>query len=250
MRQTATAIMNHPALVSFWDFQEEAGHNRVAKGPYSYSLTEMTGPIQRSEEGVFGPYSAELAFGQWLNLPRALCPALDFHGKGAEVTVLAWLKREVRHNPECQVIAGMWNETEKKRQYAMFLDLSIWDSRDQVGGHVSAVGGPTPGHPWCMTTAIGSTPVVKGEWHAVAFTYDGTYAKVYLDGILDKRETYNPYLYEEGLYDGGISGADFTVGAVNRSGEMGNFYAGLIGGLAVFNKALTAEEISYTSSFK
>lgn len=94
-----------------------------------------------------------------------------------------------------------------------------------------------------MTTAIGSTPVFKGELHAAAFTYDGAYAKVYLDGVLDKRETYNPFYYPEGLNDGGLNGADFTVGAVNRSGEMGNFYAGLIGGLAVFNKALTAKEL-------
>ncbi|WP_249861134.1 hypothetical protein [Paenibacillus konkukensis] len=51
-----------------------------------------------------------------------------------------------------------------------------------------------------MTTAIGFTPVTKGQWHAVAFTYDG-----------------------------GAEGADFTVGAVYRSGSMGNFYAGRSG---------------------
>ncbi|MCS7464306.1 hypothetical protein N0M98_29825 [Paenibacillus doosanensis] len=71
----------------------------------------------------------------------------------------------------------------------------------QTAMMISSGGGPTPGHPWCMTTAIGSTPVTKGQWHAVAFTYDG-----------------------------GAEGADFTVGAVYRSGSMGNFYAGPLGG--------------------
>jgi hypothetical protein len=116
-----------------------------------------------------------------------------------------------------------------------------------VGGHVSVEGGPTQGYPWCMTTAIGATPLAKDEWYALAFTYDGTYAKVYVDGVLDKRETYNPYLYDKGLFDGGLTGADFTVGGVNRSGEMGNFYAGLLGGLAVCNEALTDEEIRWLS---
>jgi hypothetical protein len=99
-----------------------------------------------------------------------------------------------------------------------------------------------------MTTAIGSTPVPKGEWVALAFTYDGLYAKVYVNGRLDKRDTYNPYPYDAGLYDGGPEGADFTVAAVHRAGEMGNFYAGAIGGLAVFREALSDKEIAALSA--
>jgi len=238
------SILDHPAIEAFWDFQEEEGMDRIAKGPHPYRLVEMDGPIKRVKGGVFGPYAAQVAFGQWWNLPRLQCQALNFHGREAKLTIITWLKRDQRENQGCQAIAGMWNETDKHRQYCMFLDLRIWESGDQVCGHVSSVGGPTPGYKYCMTTAIGATPVTKEEWHVVAFTYDGTYSKVYLDGKLDKRETYNPYLYDEGLYDGGVNGADFTVAAVNRSGEMGNFYAGTIGGLAVFHDALSDEEIA------
>jgi hypothetical protein len=243
MSNKAEQILQQESLVSFWDFQEAAGEARVAKGQFPYALQEMEGPIERVGEGVFGEYAAKLAFGQWFHLARKDCSALDFHGQDAELTILAWLKRDTRVNQQCQAIAGMWNETEKKRQYAMFLDLRIWQSANQVGGHVSAEGGPTPGHPWCMSTAIGATPLLTDKWYALAFTYDGTYAKVYIDGVLDSRDVYNPYLYDKGLYDGGSTGADFTVGAVHRSGEMGNFFAGLLGGLAIYNKALTDEEI-------
>jgi hypothetical protein len=243
MTSTYELILQQDSLLTFWDFQEAEGSLRVGKGPYAYALEEMSGPINRVEDGVFGAFSAVLEFGQWFNLPRKDCPALDFHGAGSKLTILVWLKRENRENGQCQAIAGMWNETEKKRQYAMFLDLRIWESSDQVGGHVSAEGGPTPGHRWCMSTAIGASKIEKDEWVALAFTYDGTYAKVYVNGVLDERAIYNPYLYDKGLYNGGPTGADFTVGAVNRSGEMGNFYAGLLGGLAVFNKALSEEEI-------
>ncbi len=97
-------IINHSALISFWDFQEEAGQDRVAKGPHLYRLMEMSGPIQRVDDGVRGPYAAQF-------------------------------------------------------------DLRIWNSADQVGGHVSSSGGSTPGHPWCMTTAIGATLVPKAGWH-------------------------------------------------------------------------------------
>lgn len=76
------------------------------------------------------------------------------------------------------------------------------------------------------------------------FTYDGEAATLYLDGQLDAREGYNPLPYPQGLYDGGEHGSDFTVGAVDRSGEPGNYYEGLLGGLAIYNRALDAAEIS------
>ena len=243
MLDTAKRILAHPHLVCFWDFQESPGEARVARGPYRYRLVEMNGPIRREPGGIFGPYAARLERGQWFLLPRRECPALDFHGRSASLTLAAWIKRSAGESRECQAVAGMWNEEERKRQYALFLNLRIWNSAEQAAGHVSSCGGPTPGYPWCMTAAIGRTPVSREEWHMVAFTYDGEYAKVYLDGELDEREKYNPFRYDEGLFDGGEDGADFTVGAVYRAGEMGNFYTGLIGGLAVFNRALAEEEI-------
>lgn len=244
MSQAYSSILKHPNLICFWDFQEEAGQEAVAKGPHPYRLAERGGPIERVEGGPFGGHAAQVKFGQWWNLPRDSCPELNFRGKDARLTMIAWLKRENRESKGCEAIAGIWNETESKRQYCLFLNLRIWDSADQICGHVSSVGGPTPGYPYCMTSAIGATPVKKDEWHSAAFTYDGQHAKVYLDGALDERESYNPYPYDTGLFDGGENGADFTVAAVNRSGEMGNFYAGAIGGLAIFREALSPEELA------
>jgi hypothetical protein len=42
----------------------------------------------------------------------------------------------------------------------------------------------------------------------------------------------------------GNNGSDFTVGAVVLSRGMGNFFNGLIGGLAVFDRVLESSEIS------
>lgn len=236
-------VLECPGLVCFWDFQEEAGSERVSKGPYSYRLKEMNGFIARSNEGAFGTYAANIRYSQWLSIPRKECPALDIHGPGAQVTVAAWTKWGTSNYDGCEAIAGLWDETRRKRQYCLFLNLKIWDSSEQVCGHVSSVGGPTEGYPYCMDAAIGQTPITRGEWHFVAFTYDGAEAKAYLDGQLDRRERFNPYRYEGGLFDGGEDGADFTVGAVDRSGEPGNFFTGLLGGLAIFDRALTSEEI-------
>jgi hypothetical protein len=94
-----------------------------------------------------------------------------------------------------------------------------------------------------MDASIGTTPVRYNEWNFVAMTYDGAWIKSYIDGKLDNRPGLNPYAYPEGISEGGEGGSDFTVGAVHRSNEMGNFFVGQLGGLAVFNRALTEKEI-------
>ena len=48
----------------------------------------------------------------------------------------------------------------------------------------------------------------------------------------------------------GNNGSDFTVGAVRLKNGMGNFFKGQMGGLAVFNRALTSDEIFKIFSVK
>jgi hypothetical protein len=93
----------------------------------------------------------------------------------------------------------------------------------------------------------------------VSFTYDGQDIRSYLNGEFQVREkelilntkgfegypdgliqSKNPYYFPDGI---GNNGSDFTVGAVLLKRGMGNFFKGQIGGLAVFNRALSAKEI-------
>jgi hypothetical protein len=242
------ALAGIPDLVCWWDFQEPAGAARQSRSGHAYELQECNGPIERVTDGLFGPFAARLNKGQWLVAPRTNCPALDLHGPEAQVTVVAWLKWESDRRGGCEAVAGVWNETKRQRQYCLFLNLGIHDSRQQVGGHVSAIGGPTPGYRYCMDAAIGATAVPRSGWQCVGFTYDGEFARAYLNGKLDVRPGLNPYPYPGGLFDGGPEGADFTVGGVSRSGEMGNWFAGTLGGLAVFQRALSEAEMRQLSS--
>lgn len=243
---TIADVINHENLISFWDFDD----NLTAQGRHSYTLLPMVQNLQFVEDSVIGQRALYLRRGDWLRIPRADCPALNIHGENAQVSIVAWVKR-MQQPPthDCETIAGVWDESRKKRQYCLFLDLPIWDSQDQVGGHVSYHGGPTPNYTYCMDAAIGSTAVHFDEWHCVAFTYDGEYARAYLDGKLDEREGRNPFHYPQGLFDGGDDGADFTVGAVSRSGEAGNFFHGILGGLAVFDTALDETTLANFANF-
>lgn len=231
-------------LLCFWDFSEVQGQPRISRGANAYALTEQAGPMLRVDEGVFGNHAIRIDYGQWLSVSKFNAPALDIPGKDAQVSVVAWLKRGAKPEGECEFVAGLWDETHKLRQYGMFLNLYIWDSKDQVCGHVSNLGGPTPGYKYCMDASIGKTPVPRDQWCCAGFTYDSQQAISYLHGKCDTRPGRNPYTYPGGLFDGGDRPADFTVGSVTRSGQMGNFFVGTIGGLAVFNRALSPEEMA------
>ncbi len=227
-----------------WAFDEPAGSPRISSGKFPYELQEMNGPIARVEDGMAGGASADIREGQWFNLPRQECPALDLHGPGKAISVVAWLKRNQKSNSECQAVAGMWNETFRGRQYCLFLDLGIWGSAGQACGHLSSTGAPSPGYKYCMEATIGASPVPLSEWHLIAFTFDGIWAKAYLDGKLDERPGLNPYFWPCAINDGGLQGSDFTVAAVHRSGQAGNWFVGQIGGLAVYDVALSQEAIA------
>ena len=73
--------------------------------------------------------------------------------------------------------------------------------------------------------------------------YDGSSGYAWLNGQLDVRPGLNPYSMAGGLHDGGPNGSDFTVGAVDRHGKIGNFFTGHIAGLAVYSRALSPAEI-------
>jgi hypothetical protein len=77
----------------------------------------------------------------------------------------------------------------------------------------------------------------------VAMSYDGVAGYAWLNGRLDDRPGLNPYPFAGGLFDGGTEGSDFTLGAVDRSGEIGNFFCGDFAGLAVYERALSPAEM-------
>src|SRR5690625_694558 len=233
-----------PDLVSLWDFQEEPG-DRVAVLGEPYRLTEPDGPVagQQVSGNPWGKRAAFLKEGQYFSIPRKDCPLLDVHGPGQAVTVVAWVLRREKSYRQCEFIAGQWNETNRGRQYGLFIDIPAYGQDHKVSAHASVAGGATPGYRYCMDVAYSRSPVAWGEWPCIGLTYDGQQVAAWHGGILETQPTVNPYLLPGGLHDGGPDGSDFTVGGVHRGGEMGNFFTGLIGGLGVWRRALTPAEM-------
>lgn len=238
-------------LVSFWNFKDPERGGFRAVGPGNYLLRPRPSFPEIVPDGVFGPHSVRLKPGYWLECPRMQCPMLNISGQPCGVTVVAWLRwNQVSH---CQFVAGMWDETNRSRQYGLFLNLNRrYSSAHNAHGHVSAEGGPTQGERCCITYSTGATELEVGQWYTLAMTYDGEYSRVFVNGKLDTNPVedkrfgpLNPFRYADGLYDGGMRGADFTVGAVDSSGKMNNWFDGDLAGIAVFNRALIESEIAH-----
>ncbi len=231
-------------LIAFWRFDQSGEAFPAAEGE-PYRLVSQAGPLAVVNDpgAPWGGSALDLAEGQWLRIARRDCPKLDIHGPQGQLSVIAWIKRQPTQTPHCEFIAGQWNETHRSRQYGLFLNISVWQQPHQICGHLSHTGGPTPGYKYCVDGPVGATPVPCDQWTTVAMSYDGQLGYAWLNGTLDQRPGLNPYSLAGGLHDGGPGGSDFTVGAVDRSGAIGNYFRGQLAGLAVYSRALSPGEM-------
>jgi hypothetical protein len=244
------------SAICFWDFQ---GENKLtSRGQHAFTLSEMNGPIKCSEDGVFGPCSLDITRGQWLRILNEDCPELDLHGR-CEVSMVAWIKRQTDNI--WQYIAGVWDEDNSARQYALITSghmqaeceaLERSPAEHQPHGYVSDVGGATPGKPFCFSYATGATRIPDNQWTMIGFSYDLHAIRVYTNGRLDENGSCNPFFWDKPLYHAQAVRPAFTVAqrAVpswpdypdgSPSHEVG--FGGLLGGLAVYDRALDPNEM-------
>ncbi len=174
------------------------------------------------------------------------------------------------------------NDDTGTRQYALLMNMPTYGGNRQLTPHISSEGGVTrradgSAFPWCADYAASKSEVPEEVWCTLGFTYDSQFIRAYVNGVCETRaldpvkdkrtDRYfteegpggsdrgmNPYYHGRGIftYDpakhsstkpGG--GADFTVGARYAVGSFyGEATIGRFGGLAVFRRALSDEEMS------
>jgi len=87
----------------------------------------------------------------------------------------------------------------------------------------------------------GNTPVNDGNWHFCVATFDGTYLRVYVDGLIDK----DPY--SAAGYSPAYAATNYVqVGCRNRLGTPALFFNGSLDDVWLINgTALTQDDINY-----
>ena len=174
------------------------------------------------------------------------------------------------------------NDDSGTRQYALLMNMPTYGGSNQLVPHISSEGGVTyradgSKFPWCADYAATRAKVPEKQWCTLAFTYDGKYITAYINGRFEERQLnpkqdrrtdryftnegpngtdrgMNPYYHGRGIfsYDPKLhatskpgGGSDFTVGARYAVGSMtSEATLGRFGGLAIFNRALTNDEIA------
>lgn len=251
-------ILKIPGLVSCWDFAEY-NNGYLSKGANKVLLRSgMSGTPVVAEDGPLSGKSIRLSGNDFLFIPYNKTGALNVQTNA--VTIVAWIKWT---GEQTGFVAGMWNEYEDggKRQYGLFASLPYYNGANQVCGHISKTGQPTPPFPYSIDYSASKQIIPPNTWTCIAFTYDGEYIRSYLNGKFEKRapelinhtrgfkgfenglvQSKNPYHFPDGIGD---NGSDFTVGAVMLKNGMGNFFKGQIGGIAVFNRTLNHKELRW-----
>lgn len=238
-------------LEAYWDW---AGATPLQSKVGGHTLQQGSGSTVTVIDSGGGPTANAISLDgttDFLVIPEASVGRLNLGANGYNAcTVFAWIDRD---DTDIGYIAGCWQEDDNnpKRQYGLFIDLPAYGGTEQVCGHVSKTGGPTPGYPFSRDYSSNARWVNNSAWQFVAFTYDGANVRSFLGPIFDLRpsftdsnaQTYskNPYLFADGLNG---TPCDFTIGAVRLTAGMANFLAGKIGPVGIYNRALSLSEIT------
>jgi hypothetical protein len=195
-----------PGLVSLWSGE---GNGRDSIGGNDGILM----PGVNFETGVVGQaFHFNGNDNSYVKIPDS--PSLD--SLAASITIVAWIKvNQFNPFPDWNGIVTKGNSSWRLSRY----------------GGTSAIGFSTTG--LSDVDLPGNKNINDGQWHHVAAVYDGKNKYIYVDGALDASVPAT----------GSIAQNNFPVGIGENAEALGHLWNGSIDEVAIYNRALTADEI-------
>ncbi|MCL5282667.1 MAG: LamG domain-containing protein, partial [Planctomycetes bacterium] len=200
-------------LVGYWTFDEGQGVTA-----FDSSGNGLDGTLKGNPKWVSGQLGGALDFDgsdDYVEIPDDPLLAIT-----TEITIAAWTNMRATASDEMAIVSkGGWAAND--------LPYELTETR---GGVIFWQFYNDAGRDSCSPN---SPPA--GEWHHIAATYDGASFQCYVDGALA----------EEWAYAGKMP---VNTAAVNigRRSRGGTFFNGLIDDVAIYNRALTVDEIQST----
>lgn len=216
---------NDANLQGLW-LMEEASGTRVDYTGNNNDLTDNN-TVGSSTDARQGLRSAdfEVANSESLSIMDASQTGLDITGN---LSICFWYKPESLPGAgsEHQLVCK-YNTTGNQRAYRIVFQQSSGAFRCNLSSNGTAT-----------VEAIGATVLSAGVWYHCAVVYNGTDIRIYVNGALDSNGVLNPATYSSGIFN---STADFRLGN-QQNGT--NYADGLMDEVGVFNRALSASEVS------
>jgi hypothetical protein len=210
------------ANIESWWYLDESSGTRYDGSGNDNDLTDNNAvtlygrPTNPVKEGAG---AASFAGGSSQSLTKTDNASLSITGN---LTLVAWIRPTSVSGDNA--IMGK-SDGASDRSYYFYLDA----------GNLKAKISPTGSG---AAQPLGVTTLSTNTWYHVALVYNGTDIRLYLDGVLDANGASNPLTYSSGIHD---SSTAFAIGA---RGDGADYFDGQIDEVAVFNRALTADEIS------
>ncbi len=207
------AKLDPETIAGMWLFDEGSGETAEDS-----SGNENDGTLINNAEWVEGKFGQALDFdgvNAYVNIPNS-----DSLNPTEEITLSALIKPS--DVTSFTYIEIMRQESGDQRKLFSF----------QLNGTQLSLGLNTAGSYWETDFPITAKDYTDGEWHHVAYTYDGSQAILYVDGELDNSQDRSG--------DIAVAVVPLMIGSSAGSGE---FFIGLIDEVAMFNVALAEQDI-------
>ena len=190
------------------------------------TLTETSGTIPTSTDVPSGYSGTSRAFAaaDTEYLVGAADGSANITGADQHISVVAWVKPASILNGGVQGVVGKWDRGSGHTQYI----IDLWGSAANTYQVEAKVG--------TKTLVSTTTNYAVGSWKHVALVYNDTDLRVYIDGELNRTSAYT-----SGMTSG--TTAAFAIGASFNDGAQNRQFDGLIDEVAIFDRALSAEEI-------
>ncbi len=210
------ATTAHAELIAFWPM-DEGGGVTVADNIGGYG-----GTIEGTAGWVQGAFGTAIQFGGGSSGDNVNCGTVDLN-IGSNFTLACWVKRD--EDVACEVLFA------KGPKSAGHYELYINDVGAGGGGRLR---GETAGYFPDLGDFYSNIKVNDSTWHHVAWVYNGATMICYVDGGSTGQKTW------------AVSGKVASTTEQFRIGSLADKslpYAGMLDELAIFDEALTVDEI-------
>jgi len=198
-------------MVSYWKFDETSG--TTAYDAFGRNNGTVSGATWNSSGKVGGALSFD-GVDDYVSVSDS--DSLDITN---QLTIDLWVKPQTTQSTTYPILV---EKSPVNTIYELILDNGGYHA---FGKYVFYFDGGTG-------RVISTTNWNTGQWAHIAVTYDGSYVKMYVNGVLESSTPYTSPI---------LTSTDPLL--LGDSSGHANSYAGLIDEVAIYNRALTAEEI-------